>query len=299
MSALTSPSRTARLVLILSSERSGSTLLRVMLGRHRSVVSPSEMFLMRYPDYDTWRRLKPPAIESLVELFKIVGRPLPASEIDTACRERSAVEVYRWLLAALPPEGILIDKTPAYANSLETLQRSLALDPYYVWLIRHPLAIIESHVRIKQPQGLKGRLRTAVRTLTGSGKSAMGTLARLRETKWLLQQTNIHTFLAGVPDEQKATLHFEDLVVDPEGLLRPLCTAIGIDFDPAMLDAKDHRRRKMHPDLGDPNFHHHDRVEREKATAWQAKFSEAELGFETRRLMRLIGVRSASATEDA
>ncbi|MCK6555445.1 sulfotransferase [Candidatus Binatia bacterium] len=295
MSAPASTTPTTRLVLILSSERSGSTLLRVMLGRHRAVVSPSEIFLMRYPDYDTWRRLKPPAIESLVEFFAIAGRTLSASEIDAACRGRSAVDVYRWLLSALPSGGVLIDKTPAYANSLETLQRSLALTPYYVWLIRHPLAIIESHVRIKQPRGLKGRLRAGLRTLTGAGKSGMGTLARLRETKWLLQQTNIHTFLAGVPDSQKLTVHFEDLVADPEAVLRPLCAGIGLEFEPTMLDAKDHRRRKMHPDLGDPNFHHHDRVEREKATAWQEKFSESELGFETRRLMRLIGVRGTAA----
>jgi len=264
-----------------------------MLGRHRSVVSPSELFLMRYPDYDTWRRLKPPAIESVVELFKIVGKPRAAEEIDATCRGKSTVDVYRWLLAALSPGAVLIDKTPAYANSFETLDRSLALDPYYVWLIRHPLAIIESHVRIKQPRGIKGRLRAAVRSLTGSGSAGMGTLARLRETKWLLQQTNIHNFFAGLPDGQKFTLHFEDLVANPEGMLRPLCAGMGLEFDAAMLDAGDHRRRKMHPDLGDPNFHHHDRVEREKATAWQEKFDESELGFETRSLMRVIGVRSA------
>lgn len=295
MPAAVTPPSAARLLLVLSSERSGSTLLRVMLGRHPHLVSPSEMFLMRYHDYDTWRSLKPVAIESLVELFKILGQPRADDEIDATCRARSTVDVYRWILATLPPSTVLVDKTPAYANSLETLRRSLPLEPYYVWLIRHPLAVIESHVRIKQPSGLKQRLRAALRTLTGGSAQGMGTLARLRETKWLLQQTNIHTFLASVPDGQQSTVHFEDLVANPEAVLRRICDGIGLPFEPAMLEANDHRRRKMHPDLGDPNFHLHDRVEREKATAWQAAFSETALGFETRCLMRTIGVRSAGA----
>lgn len=293
---MSAPAVASRLLLILSSERSGSTLLRVMLGRHPRVVAPSELFLMRYPDYDTWRAQKPVAMESLLEFFSLLGQPRTAAAIDAQCRGRTTVEVYRWLLEALPPEALLVDKTPAYANSLETLERSRALDPFYVWLIRHPLAVIESHVRIKQPRGVRGRVRTLLRRLgPGRGEGGMGTLARLRETKWVLQQTNIRTFLRDVPEGRRFTLHFEDLVADPARELRALCEAVGLAFTPAMAEAGDHRRRRMHPALGDPNFHHHDRVEREKATAWQARFSETELGFETRQLMRAIGVRSTAA----
>jgi hypothetical protein len=39
-----------RLILILSSERSGSTLSRVVLGANDRIVSPHEKFLRRNPD---------------------------------------------------------------------------------------------------------------------------------------------------------------------------------------------------------------------------------------------------------
>src|SRR5437899_710828 len=47
-----------RLILILSSERSGSTLTRVILGENSRIVAPQEVFLMRYPDYPVDRVAK-------------------------------------------------------------------------------------------------------------------------------------------------------------------------------------------------------------------------------------------------
>lgn len=291
----------SRLVLILSSERSGSTLLRVILGEHSRIVAPSEFFLMRYPDYQTWRLQKPEAIESLVEFFRLVGSVRTAAEIDATCEGLSTVEVYRWLLSALPPGMFLVDKTPAYANSVDTLRRSLALDPYYIWLIRHPLAIIESHVRIKteksgahRVQALRERIRRYAEALIGSRSTETNLLARLREMKWLLQQTNINAFLSSVPDTRKTVVHFEDLVRAPEATLQVLCSGLGIAIEPSMLHVR-LKDRKMNPNLGDPNFHTHARVDQRKAFAWREQFSETQLGIETVNLMRAIRVRQEFA----
>lgn len=65
----------ARLMFILSSERSGSTLLRFLLGEHSRLVSPQELFILRYPDFATWRARKPVAMESLLEFFRLVREP--------------------------------------------------------------------------------------------------------------------------------------------------------------------------------------------------------------------------------
>src|SRR5207249_11768733 len=86
-----------RLILILSSERSGSTLTRVILGENSRIVAPQEMFLMRYPDYRTFRERHAVAIESLVEFFALVGQPRDAAAIDAACAGRSTPDVYQWL----------------------------------------------------------------------------------------------------------------------------------------------------------------------------------------------------------
>jgi hypothetical protein len=291
----------ARLILILSSERSGSTLTRVILGEHDRIVAPAEMFLMRYPDYRTFRELKDVAIESLVELFDLVGHPHDAAAIDAACAGKSTLDVYRWLLGFLAPDQMLLDKTPAYANEGSTLRRSLPLEPFYIWLIRHPLGVIESHVRLKARERHTADLQGLGRLLRDQAVDSMAQLARgmtprarQREIKWVVQQTIIREFLATVPEDRQCTLRFEDLVTDPEPQVRRLCDALAIDVQPKMLEACGARRR-MNVHLGDPNFHTHDRIDPATAIAWRQHFSENRLTLETRRLMDAIGVAGRQA----
>jgi hypothetical protein len=285
-----------RLILILSSERSGSTLTRVVLGANDRIVSPQEMFLMRYPDYRTFKEQKGVATESLVELFDLLGQPKDAAAIDAACRDKDILDVYRWLFGFLRPDQFLLDKTPAYANDGETLRRSRPLAPFYIWLIRHPLGVIESHVRLKfrerHTKDLKGIGRTLQDFVVDQvAKTANGMLpvARGREVKWVLQQTIIREFLATVPDAQKITIKFEHLVRDPEPVVTRLCSALGIDVQPKMLEACG-ARKVMNTSLGDPNFHTHDRIEAKTADTWKQFFTEKQLTLETRRLMDAIGV---------
>lgn len=287
----------ARLLLLLSSERSGSTLLRYLLGEHSRLVSPQELFVLRYANYDTWRERKAVALESLLEYFRLLGVPKTAAEIDAACRGRSALQLCEWMLDFLPPRRILIDKTPAYANEMATLERSRPLAPFYVWLIRHPLAVIDSQVRLKEKLRLRKaerggttrRLRAQVgrlkRQLTGHDE----TVARRREAKWVTQNRNIQRFLAGVPAVQQCTVYFEDLVRQPEVELTRFCATVGLEREAGVgqLGAAP----EMNPHLGDPNFHQHRQVDAEMASDWLARYSESWLKPETLALMDGIGVR--------
>jgi hypothetical protein len=289
-------SNEGRLLLILSSERSGSTLTRVVLGANSRIVSPQEMFLMRYPTYRDFRDQKGVAIESMVELFDLLGQPKDVAAIDEACRGMDILDVYRWLFGFLRPDQFLLDKTPAYANDGDTLRRSRPLKPLYIWLIRHPLGVIESHVRLKfrerHTKDLKGLGRTLQDFVVDQvAKTANGMLpvARGREVKWVLQQTIIREFLASVPEDQKVIIKFEDLVRDPEPVVTRLCNALGIAVEPAMLEACG-ARKVMNTSLGDPNFHTHDRIEAKTADTWKQFFREQQLTLETRRLMDAIGV---------
>jgi len=285
-----------RLILILSSERSGSTLTRVVLGAHSRIVAPQEMFLMRYPDYRTFLEQKAVARESLTEYFDLVGQPKDAATIDAACRDRDILGVYRWLFGFLPPGNFLLDKTPAYANDGDTLRRSRPLKPFYIWLIRHPLGVIESHVRLKfrerHTRDLKGIGRTLhdyVVDQVARTASGMLPVARGREVKWVLQQTIIREFFATVPEDQKVIIKFEHLVRDPEPIVTRLCAALGIPVEPKMVEATG-ARKVMNTSLGDPNFHTHDRIEAKTADTWKQFFDEKQLTLETRRLMDAIGV---------
>ncbi|MDX2165649.1 MAG: sulfotransferase [Deltaproteobacteria bacterium] len=287
----------ARLLLLLSSERSGSTLLRYLLGEHSRLVSPQELFVLRYPDYDTWRAKKAVAIESLLEYFRLIGQPKSEAEIDAACRGRSAVELCDWMLGFLPPRAILIDKTPAYANERTTLERTRPLGPFYVWLIRHPLAVIDSQVRLKEKlrsrKAASGGAATRLRAEIGKLKRQLTrhdeTVARRREAKWVAQNRNIHRFLAAVPKDQQCTVYFEDLVRQPEAELTRFCDSIGLEREAAV--GKLGAAPEMNPHLGDPNFHQHRQVDAEMADDWMARYSEAWLAPETLALMDAIGVR--------
>jgi hypothetical protein len=285
-----------RLILILSSERSGSTLTRVVLGAHSRIVAPQEMFLMRYPDYRAFREQKGVAIESLVEFFDLIGQPKDVAAIDAACRDKSILDVYRWLFGFLESGHFLLDKTPAYANDGDTLRRSQPLAPFYIWLIRHPLGVIESHVRLKfrehHTKDLRGIGRTVRDYLVDQvAKTAKGMLpvARGREVKWVLQQTIIREFLASVPDDRMVIIKFEHLVRDPGPVVERLCAALGLPVEPKMLEACG-ARKVMNVSLGDPNFHTHDRIEAKTADTWREAFREEQLTLETRRLMDAIGV---------
>jgi LPS sulfotransferase NodH len=287
----------ARLLLILSSERSGSTLTRVILGAHSRIVAPQELFLMRYPDYRSWRRDKPVAIESMVEFFHLAGKPKSTPEIDDACKDLTIPQVYDWMLGFLEPDMFLLDKTPAYANDGATLRRSLVLSPFYVWLLRHPLGVIESHVRIKRDERLaaggwkaiRRRVWHEVARAAARFNQGMTPLAHQRETKWVVQQIIIREFLATVPPTQQTRIRFEELVRDPDTVVNRLCEAIHIPCEPAMLDVIGEQRR-MNVHLGDPNFHKHTRVESQMAEAWQQRYSESSLTLETRRLMDALGM---------
>jgi len=284
----------ARLIIVLSSERSGSTLLRVMLGGHSRIIAPQELFLMRYPDFDSWRTRKPVAMESLLELFELLDQPQTESTIAAACRGKSMVDVYKWLFDFLPAQAILLDKTPAYANDPSTLERSRPLAPFYVWLVRHPLGVIDSHVRVKEreqrrrplPRRMLRPLREAIERIT----DGLPAIARKREAKWLTQNLNVQSFLRQIPAERQAKVHFEDLVHNPEPVVRTLCEAIGIEAEAQMT--RPETRQVMNPNLGDPNFHLHGAIDAQPAASWTARYNETQLRPETLQLMQELGIPS-------
>ena len=287
----------ARLMFILSSERSGSTLLRYLLGEHSRLVSPQELFILRYADFPTWRTRKSVAIESVLEYFRLVGRPCTAAEVEAACEGRSAAQVYEWMLGFLPPRGILIDKTPAYANEVASLERSLELAPFYVWLIRHPLGVIDSQVRLKaklrrrrtERGGPLAKVRANVGNVVRQLRGHDEEVARRRESKWTIQNRNIAAFLRTVPAAQQCTIYFEDLVREPEREVARFCAASGLEREAQVGRLSD--APEMNPHLGDPNFHQHRQVDAEMADDWLARFSETWLRPDTRGLMDELGVR--------
>ena len=285
-----------RLILILSSERSGSTLTRVILGENRRIVAPQELFLMRYPTFQAWREQKSVAVESLVEFFQLLGQPHDVAWIDAQAKGLDIHETYAWMMSFIRPDQYLLDKTPAYANDGDILRRSVPLEPYFIWLIRHPLAVIESHLRLKFKErhtqnliGMGRRLRDGMVDQVARFASGLLPMSRQREVKWVVQNLTIREFLSTVPADRQCVIKFEQLVRNPADTVEQLCRFLHVAVEDEMLDACG-ARKVMNVNLGDPNFHKHDKIDPATADIWREFFTEDRLTMETRRLMDAIGV---------
>ncbi|HEV7784774.1 MAG TPA: condensation domain-containing protein, partial [Thermoanaerobaculia bacterium] len=179
----------------------------------------------------------------------------------------------------------LVDKTPTYAWSPETLRRAEAGfdETRYVHLLRHPYATIASFEEARIEQVFFPRAEGFTRR-------------QLAEMSWLLAQRNIRHFLSTIPAERQHVVRFEELVAEPERVLRELCGFLGLGYHADMSDPYKDRSVRMtdglHAEsrmLGDVKFHQHSRVDAKTGERWRELAAEDFLGEETRRLAAELG----------
>jgi acyl transferase domain-containing protein len=269
----------APIALILSSARSGSTLLRVMLAGHPDLFCPPELHLLMYGSLrEREAGLPSPHFGKGLQraLMDLEGLDAAAADARVAAlltADTSIADTYR-LLQGLARPRLLVDKSPSYAERIETLERALTTfgEPRLVVLVRHPYAVIESYARNRIGAMIRG---------AAQDPEAQG------ERHWVLCNRNLVTFLArtGHPAHR---VRFEDLVADPDRSTRGVCAAIGVDHRPEVLAPYDGGAR-MIDGVGDPNLHEHDRIEPELGDAWRRIRLRSRLGAEARALAEELG----------
>ncbi len=277
-------------LFVLSPPRSGSTLLRVMLGGHPGLFSPPELELLSFNTVAE-RKAAFPGRDSfwLEGVIRAVmeargcGPEEAKALVNIAEQEAerggwSTQRFYGWLQSQLDGR-LLVDKTPSYALDPAILERAEASfeGARYIHLIRHPYGMIRSFEEAKLDQlFFRQPHRFARRALA--------------ELIWLASHRNISEFLAGIPTERQHWVRFEDLVRDPEGEMRRVCAFLGIDYNPDMADPYAdpqggektarmtdgiHAEGRM---LGDVKFHQHRSVDASAAEQWRALAAEHALG---------------------
>jgi acyl-CoA synthetase (AMP-forming)/AMP-acid ligase II len=289
-------------VFVLSPPRSGSTLLRVMLGGNSKLFAPPEMYLLQS---DTLAERKDWFSGS--QRFQLEGnlravmqlRNMPLAEAQAWVRDLedaqySTREYYRMLQGWLDGK-IFVDKTPSYAIHVETLQRAEEYfsDALYIHLLRHPYGTIRSFEEAKLEQLWYPRLvgsREAERVPCPYHPRELG------EMIWLILHQNILAFLKGVPRHRQCRVRFEDLVGNPQGATKRLCEFLDVDFEPAMLEPQNNRRERMtdgvHPDsrmIGDMKFHQHSGIAAEVAETWRTAYQTDFLADDTWHLATALG----------
>ena len=148
-------------IFILSSPRSGSTLLRVMLGGHRLLFAPPELELLSFNTLEERRAAfsgresfwLEGAIRAVMEIKGCDAEE--AKRVTEDCEEQKLTtqQFYR-LIQEWLGERMLVDKTPSYAMDLEVLNRAETdFDgALFIHLLRSPQGMIRSYEEAKLDQ---------------------------------------------------------------------------------------------------------------------------------------------------
>ena len=203
-----------RLLFIIGSPRSGSTLLARMLGAHPQIFAPAEPHLLTpLAHLGYFARVDEAPYDPIIAQGGIreLVEALPGGESDYVAALRGYTDaVYE---AMREPSGAryLLDKTPAYALVLPFVA-TLYPGARYIVLTRHPLAVWSSYVE----SFFDGDHDTAhaFNPVLERYVPAIGRF--LRE--------------ASVPQSH---VRYEDLVEDPEGQMRKLCEFVELDEETA------------------------------------------------------------------
>ncbi|MFF1588730.1 sulfotransferase family protein [Streptomyces sp. NPDC058286] len=200
-----------RPVFIMSPVRSGSTLLRMLLNTHSRLHSPHELHIRRL-EVGYGTRLSERAMDAL---------DLSRGDLEHLLWDRV---MHRELAAS--GKDFIVEKTPSNAFAYRRI-RDCWPDARFVFLLRHPASIARSWHEADPGK------RTA-------DEAAVDAL------RYMQAVDNARKGLTG-----GHTVRYEELTADPEGKLRGLCSFLGVDFEPSMLDYGERDGTQVLKGLGD------------------------------------------------
>jgi sulfotransferase family protein len=188
-------------VFIFSAPRSGSTLLRAILGSHSGLYAPPELPLAQLKvRADTqWIKASMDGLQLSVEdLEHMLWDRVLAGSLQRSGKPRLVVKT---------PSNVLIwDRIAACWP-----------DAKFVYLLRHPAAVVASLHASFNPEwhpGKDGSVDESVAKVV----RYMTALERAREAR------------------EGFTVRYEELTAAPDTIVRGLCEFLGVTFEPAMLD---------------------------------------------------------------
>ncbi|QEP42623.1 non-ribosomal peptide synthetase [Ectothiorhodospiraceae bacterium BW-2] len=291
-----------RAIFVLAPPRSGTTLLRVLLGGHSQLFAPPELELMPFNTLGEraevcsgrdafWLEGNLRAVMELKGLDADGAKALMA-ELEQA---DMSVHDYYGLMQQWLGERILVDKSPSYVlhrSILERMEQSFD-QPLYIHLHRHPYGMMNSFEEAKLHQIFFRYPHNF-------------TPRQLAELIWLQSHDNINRFLATIPPQRQCHISFEAMTAEPKQQMERLCHELGLAFEPTMLqlyEAKQRQRRMtdgIHAEstmLGDVKFHSHSKIDAAASERWRERYQEDFLGEPAWQLAERLGYQREQRAE--
>lgn len=241
-----------RLLLLVGSPRSGSTMLQRMLGSHSAIFTRPEPHLLTPLAYlgfhDTVEKAPYDHINAAKAVREFVGA-LPRGEEDYLDALRAYTDTMYGRILEGRSQQIFLDKTPAYGLVLPFVAR-LYPEARYVVLTRHPLAVLSSYANsffegdYEAAYGFNPILHRYV--------PAIGRFIRERPVPF------VH-------------VRYEDLVEDPSAELRRIFEGIGLEHEESAVDYGEHRHEKG--SFGDPKVDDHARPVTKSKEKWAGELT--------------------------
>jgi hypothetical protein len=206
-------------VFVFSAPRSGSTLLRVILGSHSELYAPPELPL---------KHLGVRADTQWIQA-SLDGLELTTEDLEHMLWDRVLAEALR-----RSGKPTLVVKTPSNVLVWERIAAAWP-DARFIFLLRHPAAAVASLHSSFDPAWRPeeaGNMEESV----ARGLRYMNVVEEARQA------------LPGL------TVRYEELTASPERVVRELCEFLGVPFEPAMLDYGDFGHAGFTPGLGDSSL---------------------------------------------
>lgn len=269
-------------IFVVGVARSGTTLLRLMLGGHPALFSPPEMVLAPFATMAERRALlqtrfweKGGLRRTFIELegLNVAAAKGRVNGLDQA----SVPDVYR-LLESLIGDRRLVDKCPHLCHYPDALDRVATWfpDARFLWIVRNPGSVIRSFNSVNMAEVL----------LAGSERESI-------EDMWVHGNSTLRDFLGPLPAERWLRIHYEDMVRAPEPVMRAVSDFLGVDYRESMIQPYQGDRMRSGPKgaraVGDPNTATRSSIEPALADKWLAGFDHRTVGAATHELARDLG----------
>jgi hypothetical protein len=217
-----------QLVFILSSPRSGSTLLQRMLDQHPDIESPEELHLLHY---DTYAQRHAALVQAEAKHLlggtvrlraKLNGLSIDESRLIEANFIKSEEPALNFFveIGSNFSKQYLVDKTPSYAYSKTTLERISAHFPQarFIYLARHPSAVVKSLIDSK------------LQDIIPFTRRYKDDSSAIPEMIWALCHENIQSVLLGTDKSRLHYVSYEDLVTDPTEAMASILDFLQLPF---------------------------------------------------------------------